>query len=556
MLEKNLEAIDNEALKRRLQRVSPAESKHGISYCITPSNDYVLLKDDMPCDDLGNPRDAIRQLIDKTIKTEMMPNDIIINFGIGLGYLLDETFNKFPSRICIYEPDLNLLHFVLSNVDISEHLSSGRVFITNDLKELTDKISSIFLTKDKVEILYIQNYAVVKNKELLMLTQKVFDTCKSKMVDVNTITKFSKQWLINTIANIAHVRDGNGYLLSDLEGKFIGQTALIAAAGPSLNDNINHIQANRDKFVIFAVNKCVKYLLQNGITPDFVVALDAEYIEKTLEGMPEQLARANCIMDIRTDSAVFNHNFNKIFINFSETDFFIKKIAKYNPSFNFYESGGSASTLALVAAVKMGFSKVVFAGLDLAFKENVIYSDGETMHRVSQEELLVDNVKKRMVQVRSVNGRMVYTREDYQTFITHFAKLIQELKYSEAYNLSSFGAQIEGIKPINFEDLHLIGTASMQQVAFAQPFKFEIKQFIDEEFCQINSIISMLSKDVFSTALVNAIVKSMFIYQYLQAEVLTVLQKNFDPEMANDFIAKTKNAIKVVVENLQKHRVL
>ena len=172
-------------------------------------------------------------------------------------------------------------------------------------------------------------------------------------------------------------------------------------------------------------------MLQNGITPDFVVALDAGNMEKTLGGLQEQLARANCIMDVRTDSSIFNQNFNKIFINFSETDFFIKKIAKYNPKFNFYESGGSAATLALVSAVKMGFSKVVFAGLDLAFKENVIYSDGQTMQRTSQEEILVDNVRKKLIQIRSVNGKMVYTREDYQTFISHFAKLIKELNYTE-----------------------------------------------------------------------------------------------------------------------------
>ena len=48
MLEKNLSAIDNDSLKRRLMRISPAESKHGISYCVTPSNDYVLLKNDLP----------------------------------------------------------------------------------------------------------------------------------------------------------------------------------------------------------------------------------------------------------------------------------------------------------------------------------------------------------------------------------------------------------------------------------------------------------------------------------------------------------------------------
>ena len=177
MFEKNLDAIDNFMLKKRLMRVTPEESRQGISYCVTPSNDYVLLKDELPSDDLQNPREAIKKMLKSTIKNEMKSNDFIITFGIGLGYLLDETFNTYPSKIYVYEPDLNLLHFVLSNADISEHLSSGRVYISNDLDELINKLSSSFITKDKVEIVYLQNYAVVKNKELLLLTQKVYDAC-------------------------------------------------------------------------------------------------------------------------------------------------------------------------------------------------------------------------------------------------------------------------------------------------------------------------------------------------------------------------------------------
>ena len=222
----------------------------------------------------------------------------------------------------------------------------------------------------------------------------------------------------------------------------------------------------------------------------------------------------------------------------------------------FYEVGGSASTLALITAVKMGFSKVVFAGLDLAFKDNIIYSGGETMNRISQEQIVVDNIKKNIVQVRSVDGGMVYTRDDYQVIIQHFETLIKDLNYSELYNLSSFGALIQGIKTVKFEDLNLHAPASLQQLTFVQPFKFDLKQFIDEEFCQINNIITMLSKGVFSSALVNTIVKSMFIYQYLQAEVLEVLQRNFDKELAESFMEKTKQAIKVIVERLQKNKLI
>lgn len=556
MFNKNLEHIDNLALKRRLSRISTVESRSGISYCVTPSNDYILLKDDLPADDLQNPREAVRKNLKNSIKNEMRPNDIIITFGIGLCYLLDEVFHNYPSRIFVYEPDINLLHFVLCNADISEHLASGRIFITNDLDELILKLNSSFLTKDKVEIVYLQNYAVVKNKELLLLTQKVFDACKSKMVDVNTITKFSKQWLLNTIRNISYINQEKAYLLSDLDDKYAGKTALILGAGPSLADNITKIQANRDKFVVFAVNKAVRYLIEQGLSPDFVVCLDAKNMHRTLGGLEPYLSKVNAIADIRTHSIMLSKGFNRVFFNFSETDFFIKKLAKYNSFMKFYESGGSASTLALVAAVKMGFSKIVLAGIDLAFKDNVIYSNGETMQRVSQSEIVVDNVKKNLIQVKSVNGGLVYTREDYEVFINHFNTLVKDLNHSEIYNLSSFGAYIEGVKSTTFEDLHLTVQGPIQATAFIEPFKFNIEEFMQEEFCSINNIISMLSKGIFSPILVSSIVKSILVYQYMQPEILTVLQRNFDQELAQKFIEDTKVAIKTIVELLQKFKLI
>ena len=137
MFQKNMQFINNDALKRRLSELTLEESRIDISFCMTPSNDYLLMKNDVPIDDLNNPREAIQEMFKATIKQEMLPNDIIITFGIGLGYLLDETFNTYPSRIFVYEPDLKLLHFVLNNIDISEHLASGRVYITNDIDELT-----------------------------------------------------------------------------------------------------------------------------------------------------------------------------------------------------------------------------------------------------------------------------------------------------------------------------------------------------------------------------------------------------------------------------------
>ena len=126
------------------------------------------------------------------------------------------------------------------------------------------------------------------------------------------------------------MQNSNVYHLSDLENKFIGQTAIVAAAGPSLADNLEKIKANRDKLVIFAVNKSVKYLFDNDITPDFVVCMDAKNMQNTLGELSHRLGNSNCIMDLRTDSDVTKLGFHKFFYNYSNTDFFAKQLSKTN----------------------------------------------------------------------------------------------------------------------------------------------------------------------------------------------------------------------------------
>ena len=558
MFEKNLEFINNDALKRRLKNITLEESRIDISFCMTPSNDYLLMKNDIPIDDINNPREAIKEMFKATIKQPMSGNDIIINFGIGLGYLLDETFNSYPCRIFIYEPDIKLLHFVLNNIDISEHLSSGRVYISNDIEELIKKLESSYLTKDKVEIVYLKNYAIVKNQELLDLTQKVYETCKNKMVDINTIKKFSKSWVLNTIKNISAINNGSYYKLSDLENKFLGQNALILAAGPSLDENIEFIKQNRDKYVLFVVNKVLRYVLSKGITPDFVVGLDAEFLMESFWGLEEDIKGINYITDIKSDNNLFIKEFKKIFVSFSANDMIIKKLSEYNKSLHLYQIGGSATTFAFVAAVVMGFGKIIFSGLDLAFKNDNMYAYGENINKIDGNKIAVDYTEKNLTKIPSVTGEMVQTRDDYAAFIKHFELLIKELNYSEVYNTTSFGAAIENMKNVPLKDIPLHGYSNITSIILGNTpeFKLEVKDWTQEELFLINNVISLLSNNSFSPALVSAIVKSPLLYQFMQSDILKVLQSRMDEGLAEEFLDNTKNSIKEIIDLLQKNRLI
>lgn len=558
MLKKNLAYINNNNLKARLEELSLEETKANISYCMTASNDYLLMKNEVPLDDIENPRKAIQDMMRETIKKPMERNDIIITFGIGLCYQLDEVFNTYPSRIFVYEPDTKLLHFVLSNVDISEHLQSGRVFVFDKLDDLILKLSSIYITKDKVEVLYLKNYSIVKSQELLALTQKVYEACKSKTVDINTITRYSRFWLDNTLKNIKFINDNTAYRLSDLQDKFVGQAALVAAAGPSLLENIDFIKNNRQKFVIFAVNKALKTLLNNGITPDFVVGMDARFVNKTFLGLEEQLANINCIININSDNEILNNKFKKVFVSFPENDTMINKLIEFNPSLQPQESGGSSTTMAFVTAVKLGFSKVIMCGVDLAFKGETVYSSGEKYEKISANEMNINSVKKTLTTVPSVTGVDVVTSVDYAAFIHHFDVLIKSLNYASVYNTSSFGALIPGMKNVPIDKISLMGISNTTSIILGgvSPFKIETKTWAEKELLIINDVIALLSKGEFSPGLVSTVAKSPLLYQYMQAEILEVLQSGLDERFAESFIAKTKEGIKYLVEALQKNNLI
>ena len=61
MFDRNLEFIDNIGLKERLKNIKLENSSRNMSYCITPSNDYLLMKNDVPIDDINNPREAVKK---------------------------------------------------------------------------------------------------------------------------------------------------------------------------------------------------------------------------------------------------------------------------------------------------------------------------------------------------------------------------------------------------------------------------------------------------------------------------------------------------------------
>jgi hypothetical protein len=136
--------------------------------------------------------------------------------------------------------------------------------------------------------------------------------------------------------------------------------------------------------------------------------------------------------------------------------------------------------------------------------------------------------------------------------------LIKELNYVSVYNTSSFGALIPGMKNMPIDKIPLFGISNTTAIILGQlsPFKLEAKKWTEKELLIINDVISLLSKNEFSPALVSSVTKSPLLYQYMQTEILEVIQSGMNERLAEGFITKAKEGIKYIVDTLQSNNLI
>ena len=539
MFDNNLKELQkiNSSLYETLKKIHEEPLNESISVAQAESNEFLLLKDGFPLDDIKCPSKGAQDVISKTIVSELRNNDFILIYGLGMGYLLDEVFLKYESKIILYEPDINVLRFVFENVDLIKYLSSQRVFIFNDEKECLKYLGNHFISGDKLEITYPENYALFYQQIMPGFIQQIYNVLKRNIIDINTTKRLSELWTKNVIMNSR--KADNKILFSQLKNKFQGTTAMILGAGPSLKENIETIRANRAKFTIFAVNRTLKYLQQENIAPDFAVFTDATIVKNTTEDLDEDyIKQLNIIADIKASSFIFDLPCRNLIVYLPKNEPLVSLISE-KQHLQQQETFGTASAVCLNCAKEIGAKEIICAGIDLAFKNDEFYSDGKG--KKEGNLLLVDNCSVRMTEVKSKDGVMVKTREDYASFIPQFEKIIQNFGEGiKVYNVTSFGANIKGMEYKNLEDILPEKSAcdTDKILASITPQAVDYATTIDEEWVKSENIADEINKRkefINLGDLIKKVMESKILYSTCQYEILELGKKGFTFENVTKF---------------------
>jgi hypothetical protein len=169
-------------------------------------------------------------------------------------------------------------------------------------------------------------------------------------------------WIRNVLRNLVH-RKVDVFGLKPLHSRFSGP-AILVSSGPFLEEVITDLVRWSQNLPVIALLPSLRYLLYNGVIPDFVVSTDAGYWNRT------RLVRDCTIPLISTCSVdtVLLRSWAGVTYIFShglpvENQFGILKERSI-----IIPMQGTASIVMILLARKLGFTKLFLAGYDFGFR--------------------------------------------------------------------------------------------------------------------------------------------------------------------------------------------
>jgi hypothetical protein len=322
-------------------------------------------------------RDPVREArrLAESLGGEEAPGPLLV-LGFGLGYGAEEAAARFPERpLIILERQRSVLRKALECRNLIPFLGSQKiVFVLGGTGEGVTAALGLFEDTE-----WNGKPLLVKNRVLMGLNadwygelERHIETWTTRQ-DVNqaTLRRFGKRWVRNLSRNMEAIRDLPGILrLENLMGPRNGLPDIpvfLAAAGPSLDRCAGILPDIRRRCLILAVDTSLRFLLDRGMDPDFVLSVDPQYWNsRHLDRSPAP--RTRLIAESAVYPPILRQPFQRCFLcgSLFPLGRFIED--RVDPKGRL-GAGGSVATTAWDFARSLGTRQVWIAGLDLAYPE-------------------------------------------------------------------------------------------------------------------------------------------------------------------------------------------
>lgn len=417
-----------------------------------------------------------QQEVERLLKYEdIQEQDLIILFGLGAGYILEHLscILKNDVNIIIVEKDIEVINLI-KTIYTGKFLKNKTIYTTKNIDNLYTQFNQLNL-KNYRKINFL--YQPVEKKlfhdfysDVYQKLNEIIDSFVSKSI---TLSKFAKLFYENFFKNLKFLIID--YNIKTLMKNFKDKPAMLIAAGPSLNDNIEYIKSIQNYTYIFAVDTVIDGLIASDIEPDFVVTLDPQPISAN-HFKNSNYDNITLIYECTASYTIPDKFKNRFYVStgFPAATFISDFLDNY---FIFKNSGGSVATLAFDIIDEFGFNPIILVGQDLSVKESLhtkyssyyleslkILNKYTTIETLNFKNIL----EKKLIPVKGNNGT-VNTTYSLLEYLKWFNTKIKNLKSKKIYNTSINGAYINNtiVKPLS-EIINLL-TEKLDKKIFIKP---------------------------------------------------------------------------------------
>lgn len=381
---------------------------------------------------------------------------LIVVFGLGLGFHLQELKNRISpgTKVVVIEYNIDVVKYALTHIDFYDIFKDGQfVLIFGDERQIGKM--SLSLPKlnfhnlvHNTRVVILPNYYVYSEQNKVAF-RHISKSMLNAVISFGTSLKDHFVGFSNMCHNTDAIMTSNS--INDIRGKYKNVPAIIVAAGPSLDKNIQHLKEANGKALIIACDASMKACEKNSVYPDAIASIERDEPTYTFyykdRKFPEDLVLLapgsiwpNIYDEYEGKTIAISRNdngFEKVWMDTFE-------------QFKFVGLGHSCATVAFAVAREAGCNPIILIGQDLAYTSGKKHSDlthteyeGKNNDRDSTEGVYLEDHEGNLLK-----SHIVYKifKEWYELQITSYPNL-------QVIDATEGGAYIKGTTLMTLQEV-------------------------------------------------------------------------------------------------------
>lgn len=417
-----------------------------------------------------DPKRQARYICEYAMKDK---SDIIFLFGLGLAYEFKEMIKRDNSkRYFIVEPDTAIFKTLLQNVDIRFLFENKNVyFIQHDSY---DDITSFFqrlLNEDrriKIKFIALPSYMIIYKELVEKINEKIKEYFNIFKVNIRTNLSSHRAWYQANICNLKYLEETCP--IEKLSEKFKNVPAIICAAGPSIEYDLETLKNIGDKAIITSAGTGISIMEKNKIKIHISSIVDVWNDEKDLFGKLEVNKDVPLLYAMNACYEVIElmHG-SKFLMNMGNIDGLVSKQMNWKQFDPF--SGPSIANVIAYNLSQLGCNPIIFLGQDLCYSRGKNYAESASTYEDLSGKLESNKV---YIKMKNKNGEDVYTTSVFLAMRKSMEICIKMHSNTKYLNATKDGLKIEGAEDIDF-------TTYAEENLLNSP-QYPIRDIIDRTF--------------------------------------------------------------------------